>query len=139
MRYQHLCSAHVLEIQLHEMSALAFWSRAMHQGISLYAHCRWDCASSYLATAFEIASIRLEGRNNSHFGALHALKPLEFLLEVYAQCNNRSAAEALLNQAEGLVTEFAQAERGEMAGALNQLAKKLAPAQALQAQPQALH
>ena len=125
MHYEHICASHALEVQIDEYVALELWNRSMHQGVSTYAHCRWDCASSYLSAAFEIASIRLTSSKNSYFNVVHVLKPLEFLLEIRIFEQEFSQAVALLAKATQLIARQNASNESVAGGALRALTQKL--------------
>ncbi len=125
MHYQHICASHATQIQLNEFSALELWNRSMHQGISTYAHCRWDCASQYLSAAMEIAIIRLSSTKNVQFNSLHLLKPVEFLLEIFIYQDAYKRAVELLEATAKIIDMHERENFNVVALALHRFGEKL--------------
>lgn len=129
MRYQHLCAAHVAEVQFNEATAWDLWNRSMHQGIRFYAHCQWHCADAHLATAFEIAQIRLQFCINREFSMLQLMKPFEFLVEIHIQNGSQTKVYALLNQVNRLSGKLQAQEKPLFDEALQGIVNRVRRAQ----------
>lgn len=98
MKPSYICPYHAQLMKRHENSAISYWCEMMHCGTQAYAQCRIEAAELYLGAATEVALIRRACVTNNFFDDLHIAKPLELIMELYAQDFNFTKAPLLLSK-----------------------------------------
>lgn len=98
MKPSYICPYHAQLMKRHENSAISYWCEMMHCGTQAYAQCRIEAAELYLGAATEVALIRRGCATNNFFDDRHIAKPLELIMELYAQDFNFTQAPLLLSK-----------------------------------------
>lgn len=98
MSLRYFCTSHSEAIQTNEPEAWRCWAALMQRGIKAYTECRVDAAYIYLGAALDVALIRNDCGNNKSFCETHAIKPAEFILQLFLIDNDFNRARILLHR-----------------------------------------